>query len=456
MTSELRRVGPWELLDELGHGGNSTVYRARVAAQGELLALKVLDTHKIQSERYARFVHEVRVLEDLRDFPGVLPLRDAELPERPSRRSPAWLAMPIATPLDQALSGASVENVVAAIRSIAETLSRLKKEHGIGHRDIKPGNLFEIDSQYLVGDFGLVAVPDAEPLATDARPMGSRHYMPYEMFTKPSTADPYAVDVYCLAKTLWVLLTEQNYPLEGNQAAGSRHFSLVDQRPHPGAVALDGLIDRMTLLDPTSRPSMEQVARDLGAWMELAPGTRQEIDVSDLVTRFRSAAADELDAQDEHTRQIQGAASAIELVSDLTRRYDNAIGELKAPRALYRVPADRETDATLRVVFGASGSLVTRWASTSLIGVSEAPASVVLRIARAIEVYSSGTLYLMLRVEVKLDQVVAPHLYYWQLPLTEAPVGSIECQQLIEKSIEAMTQPVKDALVRFVAALEER
>jgi serine/threonine-protein kinase len=69
--------------------------------------------------------------------------------------------MPIATPLDQALSGASVENVVAAIRSISETLSRLKKEHGIGHRDIKPGNLFEIDSQYLVGDFGLVALPDA-------------------------------------------------------------------------------------------------------------------------------------------------------------------------------------------------------------------------------------------------------------------------------------------------------
>jgi len=78
---------------------------------------------------------------------------------------------------------------------------------------------------------------------------------------------------------------------------------------------------------------MEQVARDLGAWMELAPGTRQEIvDVSDLVTRFRLAVADELDAQDEHARQIQGAASAIELVSNLTRRYDNAIGELRVPR----------------------------------------------------------------------------------------------------------------------------
>jgi serine/threonine protein kinase len=321
VTSELRRVGPWELLDELGHGGNSTVYRARVAAQGELLALKVLDTHKIQSERYARFVHEVRVLEDLRDFPGVLPLRDAELPERPSRRSPAWLAMPIATPLDQALSGASVGNVVSAIRSIAETLSRLKKEHGIGHRDIKPGNPFELDSQYLVGDFGLVALPDAEPLATDARPVGSRHYMPYEMFTKPSTADAYAVDVYCLAKTLWVQLTEQNYPLEGHQAAGSRHFSLVDQRPHPGAVALDGLIDRMTLPDPTS---------DL-RWSRLLE-ILVPIDVSDLVTRFRSAVADELDAQDEHARQIQGAASAIELVSTLTRRYDNAIGWLANAR----------------------------------------------------------------------------------------------------------------------------
>jgi hypothetical protein len=52
------------------NSGASVVYRARVAAQGELLALKVLDTHKIQSERYARFVQEVRVLEDLRDFPG--------------------------------------------------------------------------------------------------------------------------------------------------------------------------------------------------------------------------------------------------------------------------------------------------------------------------------------------------------------------------------------------------
>ena len=78
---------------------------------------------------------------------------------------------------------------------------------------------------------------------------------------------------------------------------------------------------------------MEQVARDLGAWMELAPGTRQEIvDVSDLVTRFRLAVADELDAQDEHARQIQGAASAIELVSNLTRRYDNAIGWLADAR----------------------------------------------------------------------------------------------------------------------------
>jgi len=151
--------------------------------------------------------------------------------------------------------------------------------------------------------------------------MGSRHYMSYEMFTKPSTADPYAVDVYCLVKTLWVLLTEQNYPLEGHQAAGSRHFSLVDQRPHPGAVALDGLIDRMTLPDPTS---------DL-RWSRLLE-ILVPIDVSDLVTRFRSAVADELDAQDEHARQIQGAASAIELVSNLTRRYDNAIGELRVPR----------------------------------------------------------------------------------------------------------------------------
>jgi hypothetical protein len=76
----------------------------------------------------------------------------------------------------------------------------------------------------------------------------------------------------------------------------------------------------MTLPDPTS---------DL-RWSRLLE-ILVPIDVSDLVTRFRSAVADELDAQD-GARQIQGAASAIELVSNLTRRYDNAIGWLADAR----------------------------------------------------------------------------------------------------------------------------
>jgi hypothetical protein len=37
------------------------------------------------------------------------------------------------------------------------------------HRDIKPGNLYELDGAWLIGDFGLIAVPEASGLTVDGR-----------------------------------------------------------------------------------------------------------------------------------------------------------------------------------------------------------------------------------------------------------------------------------------------
>jgi hypothetical protein len=51
---------------------------------------------------------------------------------------------------------------------VADTLARLVEELGLGYRDIKPRNLYELDGRWLVGDFGLVDVPNAEELTPRA------------------------------------------------------------------------------------------------------------------------------------------------------------------------------------------------------------------------------------------------------------------------------------------------
>jgi len=152
-----RNIGPWSIHERLGKVGNAKVWRATDSG-GREVALKVIDAIHEQREQYKRFVREIGFLRSLEDTTGVLPLIDAHLPDTPTDEDRPWLAMPIATPIADALRDQPLETVVEAMATIAETLTRLHA-NGVGHRDIKPGNLYRLDGDWLVGDFGLVAVP---------------------------------------------------------------------------------------------------------------------------------------------------------------------------------------------------------------------------------------------------------------------------------------------------------
>src|SRR5205807_609221 len=135
----------------------------------------------------------------LADYPGIVPVVDADVDG-----DPPWMAMRIARTIQETLSDTpGLDVVVRAIRDVAVTLTQLRDEHGLGHRDIHPANLYYYRGFWAVGDFGLVFDPSSPRITeANARWKRARSFSAPEMIDAPGQADPGPADVFSLAKTL--------------------------------------------------------------------------------------------------------------------------------------------------------------------------------------------------------------------------------------------------------------
>ena len=164
--------------EQLGSGGNASVYRVRNKV-GEEYALKILDDKK-DKIKTARFIDEIKVMKDNMDIPGVLPIIESNIEE-------FWYIMPVAKPIMEHLKECKnqIKEVKYAIEQLTETLERK-----IAHRDIKPGNLYYYENRYCFGDFGLVDFPEhAKNITDDRRNIGAKFTIAPEMMRYPSVAD---------------------------------------------------------------------------------------------------------------------------------------------------------------------------------------------------------------------------------------------------------------------------
>ena len=453
MTEPPVAVGPWTILNKLGSGGNATVWRATRDNSQTEVALKVINSTKVRREPYQRFVREVEFLRLIGEEPGVLPLLDAELPDRPSSTNRAWLAMPIATPISEALAERPLDVVVTALEEIATTLARLAGEHELAHRDLKPGNLYHLKNRFLVGDFGLIALPDVEELTRSGRPLGPAHYTAYEMILDPVSADPFAADIYSLGKTLWVLATGLGFPPEGHQPATTRRFSIADTNPHPHADALDRLVDRATRLHAEERPSMVEFASDLRAWRDLGLH-RATIDVSDLRARFRAKAERQLAAEDLLEQRKELALAAVRLLQELVRPLNEALRQLN-PRAVLDATGDKLIHDMLRT-YRTSGSPDIVWGYDRMSEIAHGSESWRYRLifSRALELTEDGTLIFRTLVDVAHASFGGSD-YSWQSGATTAPVGSVEADRMLESGIADLGVKLREGLAAYVEHLPE-
>ena len=315
MVTEGDRIGEWTLLAELGEGGNAIVWRAQCDA-GTVAALKILKNHKPSSEAYRRFRDEIALLRNLSPQPGVLPLIEASLPSRPTRRDPAWLAMPEAMDIRTALGDRpALETVVEAVATIGETLEALA-ERGVYHRDVKPSNLYRYDQTWVIGDFGLAEFPDKEELTRDGQKLGPAHFLAPEMILRPETAQPGPADVYALAKTLWVLATTERWPPPGEIRLDEAQLRLGTRVANRRAGLLDSLLAQATKNDPELRPSMTEFAADLRDWLA-PPRTPAALPtVTDLAARIRVVEAAPVAEGKAYETISQAATRALEGIKD--------------------------------------------------------------------------------------------------------------------------------------------
>ena len=310
----LGHLGQYELLRKLPNGGNADVFVAVADGSDREVALKRLRAEP-GSEPWRRFAQEVHVVERLGAFPGILPILHSGVPDDPQPDQRAWYSMPLAERVDHVLRGAPLEDVVRAVAAYAKTLSDL---HEIAHyhRDVKPANLYRLDGQWLVGDFGIVDVPDAEAITKAGKKFGPANFLPYELITNPDKAKGGPVDVYELAKTLWVLAADEwlrprggLYAPLGPQPADGGRFTL-DRilAGHPLASHLDELVEQCTRTDYDLRPDMAQTHADLQAWIEMAERRERGEDDDALVeatAELRAAFADQLTAGELRQRQTE-------------------------------------------------------------------------------------------------------------------------------------------------------
>ncbi|MBI4617446.1 MAG: serine/threonine protein kinase [Planctomycetes bacterium] len=231
-----RKIGEYEILEEIGRGGMGTVYRAREPRLGRVVALKVLHSSPGMGaaavrELGVRFEREASQTARLA-HPNIIPVFDYG--EADGFR---FFTMPL-------IDGGSLSQLVArrgplpaaeGFRIVLPLASALAHAHreGVVHRDIKPSNiLLDKEGNPMLVDFGLVkGRADATELTTAGTILGTPQFMSPEQASGDSSVVDERSDLYSLGAVLFFLLTGTDPPPHRDARPAVRpHAGLVSHR----------------------------------------------------------------------------------------------------------------------------------------------------------------------------------------------------------------------------------
>lgn len=339
------RLGPYEVVSQIGSGGMGEVYKARDTRLDRLVAIKVVRADLAADPQFrARFDREARAISAL-EHPNICSLYDVG-----EQGGAAFLVM-------QYLEGETLQARLAkgalpaehAIQTAIEIASALDKAHrsGFVHRDLKPANVMLTQTGARLLDFGLAKAeepPDSNAATRVSNPgltspgmiVGTVQYMSPEQIEGKAT-DP-RTDLFAFGAVLYEMIC-------GRKAfAGDSQFNvmaaILERDPAAASAlsarpALERLVRTCLAKRKDERPaSAAEVVRQLQSIADAAPAPavpRQPAAMLDslAVLPFVNASHD------------PGAAY---LVDGITESLINALSQLPNLRVIPRTTAFQYRD----------------------------------------------------------------------------------------------------------------
>jgi eukaryotic-like serine/threonine-protein kinase len=268
----------FELLREVGKGSMGIVFEARQKDNGRIVALKVLPPSLTLTERaLARFLREGRIMSRV-EHPDIVGFIDQG---RQGRLH--WFAMEFVagSTLEERLQvGPLPVHKACAIAAKVGRALQFAHDHGVVHRDIKPGNIMLRDRaadaserepkhrlasdhgteeiQIAITDFGLARETGTGSMTESGAIVGTPMYMAPEIVLGGTQAANTLADVYALGATLYALVTGKP-PFDGPTAQGVLK-AVTEKAPPPARrlrrdlpTAVEAIIEKAMSRDPAHR-----------------------------------------------------------------------------------------------------------------------------------------------------------------------------------------------------------
>ena len=275
------RLGPYEIVREIGQGGMGTVYLAlRADAEYEKqVAIKVVRSGLGSDELRRRFRNERQILARL-DHPNIAKLLDGgTTPEGVPYVVMDYVEGQPITEYSES-RGLSVAGRLRLFRSVCGAV-QYAHQNLVVHRDLKPGNiLVTADGTPKLLDFGIARLLDSDAPGDLTQTIASLRLMtpdyasPEQMRGEPVTI---LSDVYSLGVVLYELLTGRR-PYRVTSAAPRDIERLFDTEPaapstvRPLSRDLDAIVSMAMRREPERRyGSADQLSEDLDRHLRGVP-----------------------------------------------------------------------------------------------------------------------------------------------------------------------------------------
>jgi TolB-like protein/Tfp pilus assembly protein PilF/predicted Ser/Thr protein kinase len=273
----LMDFGDYELLEQIGRGGQGVVFRARQKSLNRIVALKVIGLgHWATEAHLKRFRLEAEAAARL-EHPGIVPIHEVG-----ERDGSCYFSMKLVEggQLDEVIKREPmpIRRAVELIAKVARTV-HYAHEHGILHRDIKPGNiLLDGKGEPHLTDFGLARLVETESTVTRTMEvLGTPSYMAPEQAVGNNASVGKATDVYGLGAVLYQLLT-RHPPFAGGTTFETIRLVLDSEprQPRLWNPKIDRDLSTICLKcldkDPSRRYSSAlALAEDLERWLKHEP-----------------------------------------------------------------------------------------------------------------------------------------------------------------------------------------